>query len=66
MPNGFIGLDWLGPTPGLTRERGTVELGVSLSMARLDSEGVSFVDGVKDCLVVLAGGVHDFLTLGKV
>ena len=42
--NGLIGLEW--PTPGLTRERGSAELGVSRNMARLDTVGVILEEGV--------------------
>jgi len=44
--NGLIGLDWPDPTPGLTRERGSAELGVSRNMARLDTVGVILEEGV--------------------
>ena len=42
VPNGLIGLELLelGATPDLTLDRGSAELGVSLSIARLDTVGV--------------------------
>ena len=61
---GLIGLEWpLGPTPGLTRDRGSAELGVRRNMARLDTVGVILEVGVWDSLV---GGELDFLVLGSV
>ena len=52
------------PFPVLTRETGPEELGVSLSIALLDSVGVILVVGVCDSLPV--GVVEDLPVLGNV
>ena len=52
------------PFPVLTRDTGPEELGVSLSIALLDSVGVILVVGVCDSLPV--GVVEDLPVLGNV